>query len=226
MRTDGDVEPAGVDTAVPADDIVSGRLTRVRAPTVRSPGVELETHLGETAVLTAAGYALSDTVSLPVATYRSVFQRESLSLYLEFRAAAELVDRPGASWVVSFDQPTRVRLAVRDTADHPHGRVTAASTPAGVAWALTTLSAGLRTTSPGRSFPSLQIHPPRIEIGSETESPDAAERVPDTGIEVVTPRGSTHCWPSHHSSTTCVRTSGSPTPPVSACRRVRVPTGW
>ena len=192
-RADGSIEPAGIDMAVPVDDVVSGRLTRVRAstqaPTITSPGVDLETHLGETAVLTAAGYALSDTVSLPVATYRLAFQRESLSLYLEFEAAAELVDRPGASWVVSFDQPTQVRLAVRDTADHPRGSVTAAPTPAGVAQALTTLSAGLRTTSPDRSFPSLQIHPPRIEVGSETKIPDTvAERVPNTGIEVVTPR--------------------------------------
>jgi len=192
-QLDETAEPGVVDTAVPVDDVVSGRLTRARiptnAPTLTSPDVDLEAYLGETAVLTAAGYALSDTVSLPVATYRLAFQRESLSLYVGFEAAGKLVDRPGASWVVRFDQPTEVRLAVRDTADHPRGTVTAAPTPTGVARALATLPAGLRTTTPDRSFPSLQIHPPRIEIGTETRVPDAvADRTPETGIEVVTPR--------------------------------------
>jgi hypothetical protein len=187
------VESATVDVAVPVDEVISGRLTRVRVPTntpmIRSPDVDLSTYLGETTVLTAAGYPLSDTVSLPVATYRLTFHQNSLSLYLEFEAAAELVDRLKSPWVVSFDQPTEVRLAVRDTADHPRGSVTAESTPAGVARALTTLSAGLRTTTPDRSFPSLRIHPPRIKIGSETQIPKAvSKRVPETGIEVVTPR--------------------------------------
>ena len=192
-QPDDTAEAPAVEETVPVDDVISGRLTRVRAPTdvptITSPDVDLETHLGETAVLTAAGYAPTDTVSLPAATYRLAFQRESLSLYLEFEAAAELIDRPGVSWVVSFDQATRVRLAVRDTADHPRGTVTAAPTPTGVARALATLPAGLRTTTPDRSFPSLQIHPPRIELGAETRIPDAvADRVPDTGIKVVTPR--------------------------------------
>ncbi|MEZ3145451.1 hypothetical protein [Halobaculum sp. MBLA0143] len=186
-------ETPGVAETVPVDEVVSGSLTRVRAPTgvpvVTSPDVDLETHLGGRTVLTAAGYTLSDTVSLPAARYRLAFQRESLSLYLEFEAAAKVVDRPGGSWVVGFERPTRVQLAVRDTADHPRGAVTAAPTPTGVARALATLPAGLRTATPDRSFPSLQIHPPRIEIGEETVIPDdVAERVPDTGIEVVAPR--------------------------------------
>jgi hypothetical protein len=110
-------------------------------------------------------------------------------VYTQFEGAVDAVKRPGKTWVVAFGRPTRIPFAVRDTSDHPRGTVTAAPTPEGIAAALSTLPAGLRTTTPDRSFPSLQNHPPRIEIGDNTSVPESvSERVPETGIELCVPR--------------------------------------
>jgi len=192
-RTDGTAVEPGLEETVPVDDVVSGHLTRFRVRTgglnVDSPELDLAGRLGENAVGTSAGYMINESVSLPQATYRVTLQKESLTVYTQFEGAVDVFKRPGETWVVAFDQPTRISFAVRDTSDHPRGTVTAAPTPEGIAAALSTLPAGLRTTTPDRSFPSLQNHPPRIEIGDKTSVPESvSERVPETGIELCVPR--------------------------------------
>lgn len=183
---------ADPEETVPIDAVVSGHLTRLRgqteAPMIASPDVDLADHLGEKSVRAPAGHSIVEPVSLPEAAYRVTFQRESLILYARFEAAVSMTKRPDDTWLLDFPHPTPVSFAVRDTSDRPRGVVTAASTPEGVAEALSTLSAGLRTTTPDRSFPSLRHHPPRIELGDSTAVPGSVrERVPETGIELCVP---------------------------------------
>ncbi|ERG87972.1 MAG: hypothetical protein J07HX5_00113, partial [halophilic archaeon J07HX5] len=185
------VEPELHDT-IPVDEVVSGRLKRLRVSAsslnLMSSEVELEEHVGETAVWTAAGYTIFESVSLPRATYRVTLQRDSLCVYAQFTEAVEMIKRPDETWVVSLAHPSQVSFAVRDTSDRPRGVVTAGSTPEEIARALSTLSAGLRTATPDRSFPSLRVHPPRIEIGDGTTIPASVrERIPKTSIELSVP---------------------------------------
>lgn len=177
---------------IPVDETVSGRLRRFRvsASTVSlsSPDLSLEEHVGETAVWTSAGYTIFESVSLPRATYRVTLQRDSLTLYAQFEEAVDIIRRSNETWVVALDQPSQMSFAVRDASDHPRGAVTAEPTPEGIARALSTLSAGLRTTTPDRSFPSLRVHPPRIKIGDSTTIPASVrEQVPETHIELSVP---------------------------------------
>jgi hypothetical protein len=185
------VEPE-MDETIPVDEVVSGLLTRVRVRasglTVTSPEVEVSEHLGEMTAVTSAGHTIVEPASLPPATYRITIQKESLTVYAQFEGAVDVLERPDDTWILAFDGPTRLSVAVRDSSDHPRGVVTAAPTPEGVARAISTLAAGLRTATPDRSFPSLQLHPPRIELGERTDVPASVrERVPETDIELHVP---------------------------------------
>lgn len=90
--------------------------------------------------------------------------------------------------VVSFPEPTAVRLGFRGrTGDSPDS-LTVPRTPEGVATALSAFPASFRSTTPNRSFSSMREHPPLVEFGEETDVPDAvAESVPDSDVELRLP---------------------------------------
>ncbi|UPM43533.1 hypothetical protein [Halocatena salina] len=60
--------------------------------------------------------------------------------------------------------------------------------PEGVATAISVLSAGLSTTGPERSHPGYRMHPPLVEVGTETYVPPRVRRmVPQTEIVIDVP---------------------------------------
>ncbi|MFW5939360.1 MAG: hypothetical protein ACOCSD_02075 [Halolamina sp.] len=90
--------------------------------------------------------------------------------------------------VVSFPEPTAVRLGFRSRAGSSPASITVPRTPAGVATALSTFPAAFRSTTPDRSFSSMREHPPLLEFGDGVDVPESlAERVPETGVELALP---------------------------------------
>jgi hypothetical protein len=107
-------------------------------------------------------------------------------LYLRFDGPAS-VDGDGSTVSVSFPGPSPVTFGFTERRDDP-ATVTVPGTPEGVATAITSLGASLRTTDPARSHPSVRDHPPLVEVGETESIPDAVtEAVPETGIELQLP---------------------------------------
>ncbi|SFK87598.1 hypothetical protein SAMN04487950_1577 [Halogranum rubrum] len=111
-------------------------------------------------------------VDLPSAQYL-VRVESGILAYVRFDGAARL-EKPGYEQaVLSFDDITEVTLGFRSRVESPPETITVPKTTDGLATALSLLSAGYRTTTPDRSFPTMHGHPPLIELGDELDVPDA-----------------------------------------------------
>lgn len=152
-------------------------------------GVDLEAFAADTddgdGIDLGASYGpeMGTTAELPAGSYQ-IRSRTQPLVFLRFDAAATVsVEQSGAS--VSFDAPTTVAIGFRSTSDFPDATVRVPRTPAGVATALGTFSAALRTTSPDASFPTMRAFPPLVEFGEESVPESVRDRVPavDAGIE-------------------------------------------
>ncbi|WP_435358845.1 hypothetical protein [Haloarchaeobius sp. DFWS5] len=93
--------------------------------------------------------------------------------------------------IVSFPAETTLTLGFRSRSEQPSGRVSVPATPAGMATALTHLSASHKTTAADRTYPTLRGHPPLVETtdpSTEAAVPDyIADATPDVGIELLVP---------------------------------------
>lgn len=131
------------------------------------------------------GPEMGTTAELPAGSYQ-VRSRTQPLVFLRFDAAATVaVERSGA--FVSFDAPTPVAIGFRSNSDFPDATVRVPRTPAGVATAIGTFSAALRTTSADVSFPTMRGFPPLVAFGEESIPASVRDRVPDVDAEIVTP---------------------------------------
>lgn len=177
---------------VPVDATLSGHVSALQFPDIHLRASALDGDLGEyvdTGIASFGNeYALDESVSLPEAEYRLRLAADRIMVYLKFASGADLERRTDGSWHLSFDHPTEVTFGVRETYVYPIGTVTVPPTPAGIARAVSTFPAALRTTNSDRSFITFRTHPPRVELGDRTRVPDGIDaRRPDTGIEFVVP---------------------------------------
>jgi len=90
--------------------------------------------------------------------------------------------------VVSFPEPTPVRLGFHSRTDASPESLTVPRTPEGVATALSMFPEAFQSTTAIRSFSSMRATPPLVEFGEATSVPDSvADQVPDTSIELRLP---------------------------------------
>jgi hypothetical protein len=106
------------------------------------------------------GPEIGTTADLPAGSYQ-VRTRTQPLVFLRYDAAATLTVEPSGA-TVSFDTPATVSIGFRSNSDFPDATVTVPRTPAGVATAIGTFSAALRTTSPDASFPTMRGFPPLV----------------------------------------------------------------
>ncbi|NKE35542.1 hypothetical protein GWG54_06870 [Natronococcus sp. JC468] len=85
-----------------------------------------------------------------------------------------------------FGEPTRIGLGARSRHERPAATVTTTPEPTDLARAVSTFGSALKTLDCDRSLPSLRGHPPRLELGSELNIPEAVEP-PDSGVRIVVP---------------------------------------
>ncbi len=112
----------------------------------------------------------------------------SLIGYVRFTGPGELVREEDTTVRLEFDHPTPVTVGFWSLLDYPEATVTVAPTPTGIARGLQALPSSHITTEPKRVMPGWRDHPPLLDVGDETEVPDAvAAAEPDTGVELVSP---------------------------------------
>jgi len=169
--------PADGAAALPArvDAGVAGSATALRLPT------------------TAASLAGRDVVppaTLPAGEHLLAFDA-GVETFVRVDGPARITaeeDGDGSeSLAIRFRKRTPVTLGFRDEDTRP-STVTVPPTPAGVATALSHLSAAHRTTAPRRSHPAYRDHPPLVEFGDENVPRSVGEAAPDTGIEMLVPQ--------------------------------------
>lgn len=88
--------------------------------------------------------------------------------------------------ILTFPETTTVELGLRTLSEKPVGEIKTPLTPEGIAQAISLFGAGLRTTSPERSYPTLRGHPPTITEGDSFSYSDDITP-PETGLTIVVP---------------------------------------
>ncbi|NHN59444.1 MULTISPECIES: hypothetical protein [Halorussus] len=172
----------GYDIDRPLDETLSGRVSELRLPPALVKATEL--HSGEE--YTHGGDA--EPLDLPDGEYLLNLSL-NVKTYLRFSGGARIAKTSDYNELhVSFPDPVSVTFGFRSHHEAPVDTITVPPTPAGVATAVTHLSSSHKVTGPDRSYPTLRGHPPRIELGDETDVPDRLrdERF-DVGIELVVP---------------------------------------
>lgn len=189
------VDTVGWDTPAPALDLsrvpqalqrtVSGRVTELDLPDVNVLVREIDDD-GTIVPLGDFRYG-DDPMDVPAGRHYCNVQSNPLVI-VRFDRAARL-DRRGDRRVrLSFDRPTPVTLGFRSYVNYPEHTVTVPPTAAGVATAVTHLSAALGGTGVPAESPGNRVHPPLIEFGDAVEIPEAvAGARHETGIELVVP---------------------------------------
>ncbi|WP_137285197.1 hypothetical protein [Halorussus salinisoli] len=173
---------AGYDIERPLDETVSGYVSEIGLP----PALVKATGLDSGEEYKHGGDA--DSLDLPDGDY---LLNVSLNVktYLRFSGAVTISKTDDYNELhVSFPEPTLVTFGFRSHHEEPVDTVTVPPTPEGVATAVTNLSSSHKVTGPDRSYPTLRGHPPRLELGEETDIPDPVrEERFDVGIELVVP---------------------------------------
>jgi hypothetical protein len=149
----------------PIDDSAVGRATAVRLPpgpvtATRSETDETWDPIGEE--------------SLPAGTYELCVE-SAVQVRVAFASAAELTPEADGT-LLSFPAETAVRVGFADPGDDPPGTIAVPRTPAGVATALSALSATTLTTTAARSHSRMRRHPPLVEFAPETRLPEWVDR--------------------------------------------------
>lgn len=95
---------------------------------------------------------------------------------------------------IEFAERTSVCIGVRSMHDRPAATITIDDEPASLGTALSYFGDTLYTQSPGRSFPTLRGHPPRLKYGTHLDIPDGLDR-PDSGICLELPPEPEYLFP-------------------------------
>ncbi|WP_276301740.1 hypothetical protein [Halorussus lipolyticus] len=173
---------AGYDIDRPLDETVSGYVSELRLPPALVKANSLTSneefkHGGDAEAidLDADEYLLN--VSLNIKTY------------VRFSGPAVISKNEDYTELhVSFPDRTLVTFGFRSHHEEPVDTITVPPTTEGIATAITYSSSSHKTTGADRSYPTLRGHPPKIELGGQTEIPDPVrEEQFDTGIEMVVP---------------------------------------
>ncbi len=180
--TGWDAASAGYDVDRPLDATVSGYVSELRLPPALVKVVGLDsgeeyTHGGDADPLDLSDGEYLFNISLNIKTY------------LRFSGAATISKTDDYNELhISFPELTLVTFGFRSHHEEPVDTITVPPRPEGVATAVTYLSSSHKATGPDRSYPTLRGHPPRIELGDETEIPEPVrEERFDVGIELVIP---------------------------------------
>jgi hypothetical protein len=167
------------------DDDAVGRATGLRLP----PGpVTVATHD------TTEEQVVDGRVTLPRATYE-VGVDSAVRVRVAFTARVEVAtDREGTT--LSFPAETPVRVGFAEGSDDPPGVISVTRTPAGVATALSTLSATNLTTTAARSHSRMRRHPPLVEFADETDVPARfGRRRDESEVTLTLPVGLDYLFP-------------------------------
>ena len=173
---------AAPDSDVSVDASITGRTERLEFPptVVSVTGVdtgESTTLGGREGPISFQPGAYQIRIAAPIRTF--------LRVDGPFSLAQPEFDRT----VISFPEPTAVRLEFQSRTDSSGEPVTVPRTPAGVATALSTFPAGFRSTTADRSFSSMRERPPSVTFGETTSVPESVrEAVPEQSVELQLPR--------------------------------------
>ena len=108
-----------------------------------------------------------------------------MTLYVETTTGMTIRRRDGRV-VISFGEPTPVRIGVRSFHESPAATIQVPDDPGAVMTALSYFGSALQTLSPERSFGTLRGHPPALEFGPSLDVPDALDR-PDSPVTLELP---------------------------------------
>jgi hypothetical protein len=190
VRTvDWEDRESGPELVRPVEDRVTGSLSELRVPVETATLTDASGRrygLAEPVALDRGEFLLDCRLAVGASAGPDAHREPEMELYCRFDGPA-FVRRVGDQVVVSLGEERPVTLGFREHCEDP-ATITVPPTPAGVADAISHLSAALRTTGPARSHPSMRDHPPVVEVGDERSIPDAVEAsTPETGIELQVP---------------------------------------
>jgi hypothetical protein len=163
------------------DATVAGRASRLEFPpafvSVTETDAEESTTMGgrEGPISFPAG-AYEIRVAAPIRTFVRVDGPFSL--------AQPEFDR----LVISFPEPTAVRLGFRGRSGDAREPLTVPRTPEGVATALSSFPAAFRTTTADRSFSSMRERLPPLSFGDATSVPESLSTDAESSVELLLPR--------------------------------------
>jgi hypothetical protein len=170
--------PDGPEIPIDLDETVSGRVVRIDTPDVLAEYMPLD---GEYETIDKSWR----TTELPDDEYLLKLTGK-LVAYVRFDGPARIDRAADGSVTLSFDQPQPVTVGVWSLVAYPEETVVVDPTPEGIATGISALSSAHLTESPDRILPGWRRHPPRIEFGENTGTPDDLD-VPDTDIELAVP---------------------------------------
>lgn len=202
----------------PVDATIAGETSTLKFPPVFVTAERLD---GEETVEFGSEVG---PIDLPDAQYVLRVDANILT-YVRFDGPARL-SKPGYEQaIVSFPDATQVTLGFRSRVQSPPESITVPGTPSGVATALSYLSAGHRTTTPDRSFPTMRGHPPTVELGDETDIPEVvAQRREESDVELTLPPRLDYLFPASPATYylgATVRTQPGATPTLRTPDRTR-----
>lgn len=181
MRRDGTVRLRAT-IERPVDETVSGFAATLRLPSALVTASSLTAdedykHGGD-----------AETLHLPDDDYLLNIET-NIKTYLRFSGSATVSKSEDFSELsISFPEKTLVTFGFRSFNEEPVETITIPPTPEGLTTAITYSSATHKTDSPMRSYPTLRSHPPRIEVGDETDIPDEVrDQRFETGVELLVP---------------------------------------
>ncbi|QLG62657.1 hypothetical protein [Halorarum salinum] len=172
----------GVDDSRIPDAVVSGRTRSLTFPpyhaTVRTLDGDESATIG------------SQPDALDVADGRHVLSVDGgIRALVRFDGSAVVSQADYERLTVEFPVPTAVTVGFDARVGGGPGTITVPETPEGVATALSFLSAGYRTTTPDRSFPTMRGPGPGVSFDESVSVPASIrDRRQPTEIEVLLPR--------------------------------------
>lgn len=166
------------------DHVISGRTTELSLPAVIPELTEIDDD-GE--LVNRRQVTAEEPYDLPGKRY-ALRVETPVIVDIHFDGPATLEAEEGGDLVLSFDHPEVVSLGFRSRLRYPRQTITIAPTTEGLATGIAHLSVALETTGPTRSANPERNHPPRLEVGDETDVPEGiARHVPDTGLTLRLP---------------------------------------
>ncbi|WP_249038814.1 hypothetical protein [Haloterrigena salifodinae] len=170
----------------PVDSTIEIRTSRVTLPEnpyiyVRNPDGTLCAEVGPGENISFSGEEYILDLSGPLKVYAHVSDPVQICVG---KARAE----------IAFEKLARVTLSARSFHRRPGETVTTTDDPADIMRVLSTFGETLKTTTSGRSYPTLRGHPPAIELADEVSIPDTLNQ-PQTGIKIEIPPTLDHIFP-------------------------------
>lgn len=180
IRTEEPVTPSEADPSafpMPVESAVEVETSGLSLP------IESQIYLRDASGQMIDEVQLGEHHSYPTGSY-CIEPPWIIKLYIGVESSVDIIQDEGAT-ELAFGETTTVRIGSCSTHERPATTVTVTPEPEAILEGVSAFGSAIKTTSPERAFPSHRGHPPRLEIGDETDVPEGIDPpADDVHIEV------------------------------------------